>query len=88
MTCYVYAVTTKQKWITWKCKDRHEARIVMSNIARSALLNSILTIDLSYSVDQPWLKQCYGELKRQFITYESNKTYYYPKFIRGEVNRW
>lgn len=78
MSCYVYCVTKFRKKITWKCRDRHEARIVMSNLSRSDLINSIVTIDLAYQVEQNWLKQCNMYDTQQFITYESNKSYYFP----------
>lgn len=78
MSVYIYAVTRLRKLITWKCRDRVEARIVMSNIVRSDLLKNIVTMDLSYQVEQPWLKKHNMYDKSQFITYESNKSYYYP----------
>lgn len=79
MSIYVYGVMPKKgKMITWKCRDRLEARIVMSNIARSELCMNFDVFDISYSLDQPWVDKHFDIKDRQFITYESNKSYYYP----------
>lgn len=79
MSIYVYGLIRKRsKLMTWKCQDRLEARIVMSNIARSELCMNFDVFDVSYSVKQPWLDKHFDIKERQFITYESNKSYYYP----------
>lgn len=78
MSIYVYGVTKDLKHMTWKCRDRLEARIVMSNIARGQMFYNFLVFDLSYSISQPWLDKHFDIREKQLITYESNKTYFYP----------
>lgn len=83
MSIYVYGLNVnRSKLITWKCRDRLEARIVMSNITRSELRLNFDIFDISYSVKQPWIDKYYNIKEQQFITYESNKSYYYP--FKGE----
>lgn len=83
MSIYVYVLTARQKLITWKCQDRMEARIVISNLSRSSLISKEQPLGVSYSVDQPWLTKEGRVKSKQFITYESNKSYYYP-WAKGE----
>lgn len=83
MSIYVYGLIVKRsKLMTWKCKDRLEARIVMSNIARSELVVNFDVFDVSYSIEQPWLKKHYDIKEKQFLTYENNTSYYFP--FKGE----
>lgn len=83
MSIYIYGITNNFKHITWKCRDRQEARIVMSNIARGEMFYNFKVFDISYSLRQPWLERHFAIKDRQFITYESNKSYYYP-FSKGD----
>lgn len=83
MTYYVHAVTRNRKWITFKCKSMALAMIVQSNIIRSDLLRNIYIIEPSPHMQQPWLKDINAYDTTQFITEESNPTYYYP-FVSNE----
>mgnify|MGYP000448155904 CR=1 FL=1 len=83
MTYYVHAVTKDRKWITWKCESMALAMIVQSNIIRSDLMRNIRDLEPSPHMHQQWLKDINAYDTTQFITEESNPTYYYP-FIKNE----
>lgn len=81
---YIYALTRQNKLITWECSTQVEARIVNRNICDSSLVDNLLFLELGNQKTQPWVKLKHIVDSEQYITYNSNNSYYYPRNHRED----